>query len=122
MYTEFIEIAGYEVSFVDYSEIIEPMYNATSLDKWSFVKCIDRKRFEVKREMSEEEKELINSLKEGIKMLKEDNEYWKSRLDSYKELATACPEDDFSAPIKSYKETIRRNNQRIKEIRFVLSK
>ena len=42
---EFEAIAGYEVSFDDYNNIIEPMYIASDLDKQEFVKCIDKKRF-----------------------------------------------------------------------------
>ena len=42
---EFEALAGYEVSFEDYSRIIEPMYMATELSKEDFVKCIARKRF-----------------------------------------------------------------------------
>lgn len=50
MKQEFEALAGYEVSFDDYTKIIEPMYMAVSLSKQEFVKVIDRKRFEVKRE------------------------------------------------------------------------
>ena len=43
---EFMEIAGYEVSFEDYNNIIEPMYMALpNVSKQDFVKMIDRKRF-----------------------------------------------------------------------------
>lgn len=42
---EFEKLAGYEVSYEDYKNIIEPMYMATDLSKADFVKCIDRKRF-----------------------------------------------------------------------------
>lgn len=47
---EFEELAGYEVSFDDYTKIIEPMYTATELSKAEFVKCIDKKRFALKTE------------------------------------------------------------------------
>ena len=40
---EFEKLAGYEVSYEDYTKIIEPMYMATDLSKAEFVKCIDRK-------------------------------------------------------------------------------
>ena len=50
MHHEFEELAGYEVSYDDYTNIIEPMYNATNLSKREFVKTLDRKRFELKRE------------------------------------------------------------------------
>ena len=45
---EFEEIAGYEVSFEDYNNIIEPMYMATNLSKQDFVKTINKKRFALK--------------------------------------------------------------------------
>lgn len=48
MWDEFEGLAGYSVSYKDYNEIIEPMYMATRLSKAEFVKCLDRKRFEVK--------------------------------------------------------------------------
>ena len=44
---EFEALAGYTVSEKDYTEIIEPMYMATNLDKAEFVKCIDKKRFAI---------------------------------------------------------------------------
>lgn len=44
---EFENLAGYEVSYSDYTNIIEPMYMACDLDKSDFVKCINRKRFEL---------------------------------------------------------------------------
>lgn len=47
MWHEFEEIAGYEVSYEDYTNIIEPMYLAIpeSFSKQDFVKMIDKKRF-----------------------------------------------------------------------------
>ena len=45
MKSEFEALAGYEVTMQDYTEIIEPMYLATTLNKAEFVKCIDKKRF-----------------------------------------------------------------------------
>ena len=41
MWKEFEEIAGYEVSYEDYANVIEPMYMATELSKREFVKCLD---------------------------------------------------------------------------------
>lgn len=62
MWKEFEQIAGYEVSYEDYTEIIEPMYMAIpdSFSKADFVKMIDKKRFarktkaELKRAMRKE--------------------------------------------------------------------
>ena len=46
MHEEFERIAGYEVTFADYNDIIEPMYMALpNVSKQDFVKMIDRKRF-----------------------------------------------------------------------------
>ena len=47
MWKEFEEIAGYEVSYDDYSKIIEPMYMAIpdGISKQEFVKMLDKKRF-----------------------------------------------------------------------------
>lgn len=48
---EFETIAGYEVSDYDYFEILEPMYMALpDVTKQEFVKMIDKKRFELKKE------------------------------------------------------------------------
>lgn len=48
MWEEFEKIAGYEVSYEDYTNVIEPMYNATNLSKGEFVKTLDRKAFDLK--------------------------------------------------------------------------
>lgn len=47
MWKEFEEIAGYEVSYDDYSNIIEPMYMAIpdGISKQEFVKMLNKKRF-----------------------------------------------------------------------------
>lgn len=50
MWKEFEQIAGYEVTYEDYTNIIEPMYMATDMSKYDFVKCIDKKRFALKTE------------------------------------------------------------------------
>ena len=47
MKEEFERIAGYEVSYYDYKNIIEPMYLATNLNKSEFVKKLNRKEFEI---------------------------------------------------------------------------
>ena len=56
---EFEQIAGYEVSWKDYTDIIEPMYMAIpeSISKQDFVKMIDKKRFALKP-ISKIEKEM----------------------------------------------------------------
>jgi hypothetical protein len=47
---EFEALAGYEVSTETYDNIIEPMYMATNLSKAEFVKTLNRKSFEQKKE------------------------------------------------------------------------
>ena len=61
---EFEALAGYEVSFADYNNIIEPMYMATNLDKAEFVKCIDKKRFALKTQQ-----QLVAAIKKEAKHL-----------------------------------------------------
>ena len=68
MHNEFEKIAGYEVSYDDYKNIIEPMYMATNLDKYEFVKTLDRKRFDLgakKRNLIKEMKKIAAHLKEN---------------------------------------------------------
>lgn len=50
MWKEFEELAGYEVSYEDYTNVIEPMYMALpeKYTKQDFVKMIDKKRFALK--------------------------------------------------------------------------
>ena len=44
---EFEKLAGYEVTWEDYNNIIEPMYMATNLNKQDFVKTLNKQRFAV---------------------------------------------------------------------------
>lgn len=66
MYQEFEEIAGYEVSYEDYTNIIEPMYMALpdNVSKQQFVKMLDKKAFALptKKEMVKEMKKIANHL------------------------------------------------------------
>lgn len=50
MQQEFERLAGYEVSDETYNKIIEPMYLATNLSKTEFVKILNRKSLELKKE------------------------------------------------------------------------
>ena len=59
---EFEKLAGYEVNYDDYVNIIEPMYMAVELSKVDFVQCINRKRFEVKKKT---ERQYINEIEDG---------------------------------------------------------
>lgn len=67
MHEEFMKIAGYEVSYEDYTNIIEPMYMATNLSKEDFIKVIDRKRFDI----GAEKKRLLKKMKMIAKHLKD---------------------------------------------------
>ena len=58
MWEEFEKIAGYEVSYEDYTNIIEPMYNAVNLTKSEFVKTLNRKAFDLKYKKQEMIKEM----------------------------------------------------------------
>lgn len=63
---EFEKIAGYEVSFDTYTDIIEPMYMSVSLSKQSFVNFIHREAVELRsgQDMIEEMKRAAKCLKE----------------------------------------------------------
>lgn len=66
MYEEFEKIAGYEVSYEDYVNIIEPMYTAlpNNVSKQQFVKMLDKKAFALptKNEMLKQMKKIANHL------------------------------------------------------------
>ena len=66
MQEEFEKLAGYEVSYDDYVNIIEPMYLATDMDKSAFVECINKKRFALKplKNIIKEMKQCAASLKQ----------------------------------------------------------
>lgn len=70
MWQEFEALAGYEVTYEDYTNIIEPMYMATSLSKQEFVKCIDKKRFALKTQ-----KELVREMRTLAKQIAEEVEH-----------------------------------------------
>ena len=63
---EFEALAGYEVSWADYNDIIEPMYMATNLSKAEFVKTVNKNRFAIKpkEKYIKELKKLAESLKD----------------------------------------------------------
>lgn len=67
MKEEFERLAGYEVTFEDYSKVIEPMYMATELSKQEFVKCIDRKRFDFRAKEKAEKKAMLKAMREIAK-------------------------------------------------------
>lgn len=63
MHKEFEEIAGYEVSYEDYTNIIEPMYMAVNLSKQQFVKLLDRKQFDLNYKKQQYKKHLLKEMK-----------------------------------------------------------
>ncbi len=68
MWEEFEKIAGYEVTYDDYHDVIEPMYMATSLSKQEFVKCLDYKRFSLnyrKQQMLKEMRKIAQGIFDG---------------------------------------------------------
>lgn len=54
MKSEFEKIAGYEITYDDYKNIIEPMYLALNLEKKEFVKLLNKKRFAVSHKQNED--------------------------------------------------------------------
>lgn len=94
MYEEFMNLAGYEVSYKDYVEIIEPMYMACDLDKSDFIKCLNRRRFELEPldKVHERMKKLANQIKENCTHYTDYEamdqlcvlaEYYKNRLQAF---------------------------------------
>ena len=65
---EFEQIAGYEVSADKYYKVIEPMYMATDLDKWEFVKCVNKKAFalKTKKELILEARKIAEQYKKEV--------------------------------------------------------
>lgn len=66
MKQEFEELAGYEVTWEDYTKIIEPMYMATNLTKQEFVKTINKKRFALRplKSIVKEMKQIAQEIEE----------------------------------------------------------
>lgn len=105
MHKEFEEIAGYEVSYETYANIIEPMYMAlpNNVSKQQFVKMLDKKAFALptKKEMLKEMKKIANFLYEncGRKSYYEE----KDKLDKIaKEYAKRFFGLDWSHDIEAY--------------------
>lgn len=72
MWEEFERIAGYEVSYEDYTNVIEPMYNATNLSKGEFVKTLNRKAFD----LNVKKQEMIKAMKAIAEERKENAEHF----------------------------------------------
>ncbi len=65
-HTEFMTLAGYEVSYTTYHDIIEPMYMATEVTKEEFVKMLNKKYFALRSE-----KQILKDMKACASRLKE---------------------------------------------------
>lgn len=87
MHHEFEQLAGYEVSYETYVNVIEPMYNATNLTKQEFVKCLNKKAFALptKAEMKKEMRKIANKVFQncGIKSFIEEFDETQRIADSY---------------------------------------
>lgn len=118
---EFETLAGYEVSWSDYTEIIEPMYNSTNLDKSEFVKVIDRKRFEIKKEKTEEQIALEKRINEEIETLKSDITFYENRIEMFKNFLDDNDADFWNNEIKKLKYEIKLNKNRIAALKWVLA-
>lgn len=118
---EFEELAGYEVSNEDYNNIIEPMYMAVNLSKQEFVKVIDRKRFEVKHQKSQEQIELEESIKAEIKELKESIKWHQDKIEAYKGFYEFDGDQSWKIGIMSMKKSIKEMKCRINSLKFVLA-
>lgn len=56
MYEEFEKITGLEISYRDYSEVIEPMYSVLSMDKYRFCEMIKPTAKVMAKQYAEERK------------------------------------------------------------------
>ena len=56
MHEEFQKITGLEISYRDYSEVIEPMYGAVQMDKYSFCEMIKPTAKAMAKKYAEERK------------------------------------------------------------------
>ena len=77
MWEEFEKIAGYEVSYEDYHNIIEPMYMAVpeTVSKQEFVKMLDKKRF-AKVPVATQKKKLVKEMKKVAERLRDTCEHY----------------------------------------------
>ena len=111
MWQEFESIAGYEVTFEDYSKIIEPMYMALDMDKHEFVKLLDRKRFDYKAKEKAEKKAMIKAMREIAEERAQNCEHF-SNYDAENKLSELADEfvDKFYHKNLGYQGDIERRN------------
>ena len=117
---EFEALAGYEVSTEDYTKVIEPMYMATDLSKADFVKVIDRKRFEVKADKTEEQIELEESIKSDIADWKNYISYMQRKIELYNQYINDEDGDYWKSEIKHFKSSIQNAKNNIAKLKWVL--
>ena len=107
MWKEFEEIAGYEVSYETYTNVIEPMYMALNVTKYEFVKMLNKKAFAL-----EDPKQMVRKMRKLATFLFENcgvSSYWeeKQELDKLaKEYAKRKYNLDWTNDIKAYVFTI----------------
>lgn len=73
MYEEFENISGCKISFKQYDEIIEPMYMALKMDKYTFCKMIKLTAKEMEREVREEREEAAAKKLDKIRVITAEN-------------------------------------------------
>lgn len=119
---EFEQIAGYEVSNEDYDNIIEPMYMATNLSKYEFVKVVDRKRFEARHQKSMEQIELEKTIKAEINELKDCIKWHQDKIEAYKGFYELDGDQSWKDGIKNLKKSIKEMKCRINSLKLCLHK
>lgn len=65
MWQEFEELAGYEVTYEDYHDFIEPMYMALDVSKQEFVKFVSKERFALPTK-----RQLIRAMRKEAEIIK----------------------------------------------------
>ena len=109
MHEEFEKIAGYEVRYEDYKNIIEPMYMALpNVSKQEFVKMIDKKRFALptQKQMLREIRAIAEHLYD-ICGHSTDHEAEEDLLKKLREYAKRVYGIDWANDIKVYAYTVR---------------
>ena len=105
MWNEFMELAGYEVSYETYSKVIEPLYMALpeNITKQEFIKMLDKKAFALptKKQMQNKMKKIANFLFEncGISSFHDEKEELRKLTHEYAERFYSL---DWSNDISTY--------------------
>lgn len=110
MHAEFERLAGYKVDLETYNCVIEPMYMATNLTKEDFIKCLNRKAFEVEEPIDPRVNEWKEQRAQKRALLKEKEAYLKS----LKEIG------GFTFLLNCTKYEIKKLKAEIKELNFIL--